>query len=318
MKNILKYILKKTITLITTFILVSLIIFFVFQVIPGDPVLIILGPDAEQAQISALRASLGLDDPLFLRYINWLKNILRGDMGTSIRYNIPTVSLIKDRLPVTFTLTLMSLAFSSITGIIFGIIIGKYNDSFIGRALSIISQIGLSIPVFLVGFMLAFVFGVLFSLLPTSEFAPFSTSVSLALKSLLLPSIAISIGASSVIVRFLKNSISLNMDEEYVRTAKSRGQSDNKILFNHILRNALLPSITIIGMILADIISGSIIIENVFSLPGIGQLIVTAINTRDFPLIQSLCLYILFTVVLVNTVVDIIYGLIDPRIRRNS
>jgi len=312
----LKYLGKKLLTLITTFILVSLIVFFVFQIIPGDPVLIILGPEAEEAQILALRETLRLDNPLFSRYFLWLRNILRGDMGISVRYNMSVSELISGRLSVTLSLTLMSLLISTFFGILFGVIIGKYNDTFIGKILSTLSQIGLSIPSFWLGFMLSFVFGVLFSLLPTSGFVPFSVNFWGAIRSLILPSVAISIGASSVIIRFLKNSIAINLEEDYVRTAKSRGQSGNKILFGHVLRNALLPSITIIGLILADIVSGSIIIENIFNLPGIGQLLITAISVRDLPLLQSLCLYILFTVVLANTAVDVINRLIDPRIRR--
>ncbi|MDL2248476.1 ABC transporter permease [Tyzzerella sp. OttesenSCG-928-J15] len=306
---------SKLAAFISSLIIISLIVFFVFQILPGDPALIILGADADPNQLEALRESLGLNLPLAERYINWVKGALTGDFGTSIRYNIPVSQLIMSRLPVTAALGLMAIAMSIIIGLFFGIVISKYRNSPFGHILSLLTQLGLAIPTFWLGIMLMLIFSVILNIFPSGRYISIENDFWGFWKSLFLPALALAIGNGVVIVRFLKSSVESNMEKDYVRTAKSRGSSNNRILFVHVLRNACLPVITIIGMIAAETLSGSIIVENVFSLPGLGQLIVTSIATRDLPLVQATCLYIAFIVVSINFIVDGIYKIADPRLR---
>lgn len=310
-----RYFLNKFIVLITTLILISLTVFFVFQILPGDPALIILGADADPKQIQLLSEKMGFDLPYYERYFNWVRGALQGDFGNSIRFNTPVLELMKARIPVTVQIGIFSVLLSVFIGIPLGILIGRYSDTGFGRFLSAVAQLGLAIPTFWLGLILILIFSITFSFFPSGQYVPIQHGFFLWAKSIFLPALSLAIGNISIIVRFLKNSIMENMTEDYVRTARSRGQKEGSILISHVLRNALLPVITILGMIIAETLSGTIIIENVFSLPGIGQLTVMAIEARDLPLVQALSLYIAAVVVIVNFGVDVLYRMIDPRMR---
>jgi peptide/nickel transport system permease protein len=306
---------KKGFSLIFTLFLVSLVTFGVFNILPGDPALIILGPDADFLQLEALREQLGLHMPLPSRYLGWIKNLLQGDLGTSIRYHQSVSTLIKERILVSTVLSLMATLFTLIIGIPLGIYLAKKEDSLIGNLLSGITQLGIAIPSFWMGILLTLFFSLTLRWIPSTTYVPFSTSTKDALISLILPSLSISLGTSCVLIRYLKNSIAGEKNKLYVQTARSKGLSENSILMRHILKNALIPSLTILGMLLVDILGGSIIIENVFHIPGLGNLIVNSINSRDFPLIQALVLYLATIVVTFNYFVDFLYTIVDPRIK---
>ena len=308
---------NKLIAFLVSLVLISVIVFFVFQILPGDPALIILGADADVNQIEALRESMGLNLPISTRYFNWVKGALSGDFGMSIRYNRPVLQLIAGGLPVTITMGVMALFMSIAIGLSFGTIISKYSHTWGGQLLSALTQIGLAIPTFWLGLMLMLVFSVMFKLFPTMNHIHYSEDFFGFVKGLFLPSLAVAMGNSSIIIRFFKNSVNDNMNRDYVRTALSRGCNSNRVLFTHVFRNALLPIITIIGMIAAETLSGSMIVENIFGLTGLGSLIITAISTRDLPLIQATCLLVAVVVVSVNFIVDALYKFADPRLRVN-
>ncbi|MDC7126574.1 MAG: ABC transporter permease [Spirochaetales bacterium] len=310
-----KYALKKIVTIASTLLVISLLTFGVFQILPGNPVDIILGVDADPLQVKALTQQLGLDLPLGQRYISWITGILKGDMGNSIRYQVPVEQLLKQSLPVTISLTLMSMLITLIVVVPVSIFLAKHNNKKVGVLISFIMQIGIAIPSFWVGILLVMFFSVTLHWLPSGDYSPLSQGFLNYIRSLLLPSLSIAIGSSAVVIRYLKTTILDNMNMDYVRTARSKGVARNKVLYKHVLRNALLPTITILGMLIVNALGGSIIVENVFNLPGTGHLVITGVANRDFPLVQSVVFYLAATVVFINLITDLLYAIIDPRIR---
>lgn len=308
------YVLRKMIAIVFTLFIVSLITFSVFEIIPGDPIIAKLGIDADEAQIKALREELQLDLPLSVRYRNWISNALRGDLGESIRFDTPVSSLIRERLQVTFLLAILSLLITIIIGIPLGIITAKYDNHISGIVISLASQLGMALPSFWLGLIMTYIFGLILMLFVPGKYIPISTDFFGALKYLFFPATALAIPKIAVIVRYLRTSVLEEKNQDYVRTAFSKGLTNNLVLYGHILRNALIPVLTIIGMIIADVLGGSLIIEQVFTIPGIGRLLIMAITNRDFPLVQGMVLYIAAIVVLINFIVDILYHIIDPRI----
>ncbi len=309
------YFFKRLFNTLITIFLVSIITFYVFNILPGDPAQVILGLDADEAQITQLRETMDLDSPAVLRYIKWVDNLFHGDLGISYKYQKPVAPILFDALIVTLQLTIYSLLLTLIIAIPFGLLLITRRNKKSYIPLSILSQFGMSIPSFCVAIFLISIFTVGLNILPSLGYVPFSVDSSMNLKSLLLPSLSIAIGASSIVVRYLNNSVNQQMKMDYVRTAYSIGLKERDVLYSQVLRNALIPVVTIIGLIITDILAGSIIVENVFSLPGIGKLITSSITSRDLPLIQALVLYLSLIVVLVNFIIDILYKVIDPRIR---
>ena len=297
--------LGKALNFFTTLFLVTLVTFLTFQVLPGDPATAILGAEAEEAQIIQKRAELGLDQSLYIRYFKWIGGALHGDLGNSYRYDQKVFDLIKGSLKTTAALAFLSLLITVILGLFFGILFAATRKNKFFIALSTISQIWVSIPSFCTGILLILVFTVTFNLLPSVDYNGPS--------SLILPSFAIALGSSSILCRYIKTSIENELKQDYVRTARSKGLNETQVIFRHVLRNALLPSITTLGLITADIFGGSLIVEKVFSLPGIGSLIIKSISDRDFPLIQGLTLYLAFLTLFCNFAVDMLYSIIDPR-----
>ncbi|MFC4402541.1 ABC transporter permease [Gracilibacillus xinjiangensis] len=310
-----RYVLYKLATFAATILLVSMIIFFVFQLLPGNPAHIILGIEAEEAQIEQLEQQLGLDRPPVERYIDWISGLFQADLGESLKYRLPVSEILIDRIPVTFSLTILSLTLTIAIGIPLGILIARTEGKWISVLLSVITQLGIAIPSFWFGFIIILVFGVILNLFPTYGYVPWSEDFFGALRSLFLPSLAIAISNIAVIIRYLRNTILDQSKMEYVRTARCKGLTERKIMYGHILRNALIPIITILGLTIADTLGGSIIIENVFALPGLGNLLIQSITSRDFPLVQSMVLYIAVLVIFINFIVDLLYRVVDPRIR---
>ena len=306
-----KYVLKKIVTMVCTLFVISLLTFGVFQILPGNPVDVILGVDADPLQAQALEKQLGLDLPLGERYVNWIGDLFRGDLGDSIRYQVPVGDLLKSSLPVTISLTVFSLLITVVTVIPIAIFLAKNNNKKSALFLSFLTQIGVAVPSFWLGILLIMLFAVTLQVLPSGDFIPFSEDPLGCIRSLILPSVAIAIGTSAVVIRYLKNTLLDQMNLDYVRTARSKGATQKRVLYRHVLKNALLPTITILGMTVVDVLGGSIIVENVFNLPGIGHLITSGVGNRDFPLVQGL----VFMVIVINLVVDLLYMAVDPRIR---
>ena len=310
-----KIIFKKLISLFLTLFFVSLIIFFVFQVLPGNPAEIILGTEADEAQVLALEKELGLDKPILVRYGNWIKDILKLDMGTSLKYQVPVKDLFLKKLPVTLYLTFFSLFLSLIIAIPLSIQITAKSDKWYSSIITAITQLGISIPSFWLAFLLIYVFAVKLGLFNTLSYNAMSGNFLQKLSKFFLPSLAIAIPNIATIIRYMQSAILDEINKDYVRTARMKGLLLKDILYKHVLRNALIPVITIIGISITSSVGGSLIVENVFSLPGIGSLIVQSISSRDFPLIQSVVLAVAFMVIFINLIVDILYRIVDPRIR---
>ncbi len=302
-----KFYLEKASDFITSLIFVSLVTFLTFQLLPGNPALTILGADADEAQIAVLENELHLDRPLALRYLIWVKGALKGDLGNSYKYKQSVNSIIISRFSTTLCLASLSLFFTVLIGIGGGLFFAATRKNKLLRPIFYGFQVFISIPSFCTALLLIIIFTVKLGLLPSMGSDSF--------QSFLLPAFAISLGSGSILARYVKTSVENEFKNDYVRTARSKGLSENQVLFRHILRNALIPSITTLGLIAADIFGGSIIIENVFSIPGIGKLIVTSISSRDFPLLQGLTLYLASITLFCNFAVDILYSVIDPRIR---
>ncbi|HLQ73599.1 MAG TPA: ABC transporter permease [Bacillota bacterium] len=309
------YVVRRIILLMITLLLVSLITFFVFQVMPGDPVRIMLGPDATDVQVATLKAQLGLDEPLYVQYVKWISGLLTGDLGESVRFSMPVFDLISERLPVTLSLTMMSLIFVVIIAIPLGVFMAKRQNQWIDVIFSSVMQLGMAIPSFWLGMLLIIYLGMTFSFFSVSGYIPWTESVAGAFSSLLLPALTIAIPQSAIKFRYVRNTVIEQLGLDYVRTVRSKGMLETYILFRHVLKNAMIPILTIFGLIFAEIIAGTIIVEQVFGLPGVGSLLVSSISYRDFPLVQGIVMYITIAVVIINFIVDVLYSILDPRIR---
>lgn len=309
------YIIRRVMLFIVTVALVSLITFAVFQVMPGDPIRIMLGPDADEAQIATLKAQLGLDQPLYTQYFEWIKGLMTGDLGQSIRFSKPVSELILDRLPVTISLAIMTLTIVVVVAIPLGIFVAKRQNKLSDVVFSTVTQLGMAIPSFWLGMLLILYLGMNFKFFSVSGYVPWTQSVTGALGALLLPAMTIAIPQIAVKFRYVRNAILEQLRLDYVRTLRSKGIKEKKVLYKHVLRNSMIPILTIFGLITAEVIAGTIIVEQVFGLPGIGKLLITSISYRDFPLVQGIVMYITLAVVFINFLVDILYSILDPRIR---
>ncbi len=311
-----KSILKKTLALIITLFLVSLLAFLAFQIIPGDPTTKMLGTEATPEAVAALRAELGLDKPALVRYFSWLWNFVRGDMGTSFSYKLPVAQMIGEKLPITALLTSLSFVFTVIFSIPLGTLAGSIRSSLGDKTMVVSNQLFMSIPAFFLGMLVCYVCGLLLRLFIPGAFVPYEQDFWGCLSYLVFPALSIAIPRIAMTVKMLRGSIQKELSREYVVTAQSRGCSRWEILFGHVLRNALLPVITFLAVSMAEILTGSIIIEQVFTIPGIGRLLLASISNRDFPVVQGIVVILAAWIVIVNFLADMINRLLDPRLRK--
>lgn len=312
-----KYLARRAATLIVTMILVSLITFLAFNVIPGDPASIILGTNASPEKVELLRHEMGLDQSLPVRYIGWVVDFIKGDPGKSIRFSEPVGTLILSRLPVTLWLSIMTLLLVFVISIPLGIYTAKKEGTIIDTFIGVVCQVNIAIPSFFLGMLLILVFGIILKMFAPGKYIDYRQDFAGFLGYLIIPALAIALPKIATVVKFLRASVIQQLSSDYVRTAFSKGNKENAVLYGHVLKNALITIITLTGMIVADILAGSIIIEQLFSLPGIGRLLIMSISARDFPLIEVIVVYIAFIVVFMNFIVDVLYQVIDPRIRIN-
>ncbi len=315
-----KYICKKIITLIMTLFFVSVAAFLAFQVIPGDVVTSILGTEATPEREEALREELGLNDPPMERYVNWMSGVLKGDFGVSYRYSktmnerMPVAELIGDKLPVTLWLAFYSLVLIVLISIPLGVLWAQTKNRYLDAVLNVISQSAMAVPAFFLGILVTYLFGILLKCFTPGGYVSYREDFAGFMRYLLFPAVSIAIPKIAMTARFLRNSMLTELRADYVRTAYSKGCTDKQVMYAHVLRNALMPVITFLGMIIAETIAGSIVVEQVFGLPGIGSLLISSISTRDFPVVEILVLYITSVVIIVYCLIDILYRMIDPRI----
>ena len=306
--------LKKVISLIITLFFVSLITFFAFRVIPGDSAITKLGMDASKEQIESFREALGLNDGLPTQYVRFLKDALQGDFGKSIQYNTPVSTLIQERLPVTVWLAFLSFLLIVIVSVPLGLLASKKEDSIMDRIITLLTQTFMAIPAFFLGIIITLVFGVVLHWFSPGGYVKPSSNFGRFLSYMIYPALAVSIPKIAMMVKFLKTSVLRELNLDYVRTAKSKGQRKNVILYRHVLKNALMPVITFLGMITAESLAGSIVVEQVFNLPGMGRLLITAIFNRDYSVVQAVVLYVAAIVIIINFLVDLLYRKVDPRV----
>ena len=310
-----KYIAKKAVAMLVTLLIISALAFLAFEVIPGDPTTKMLGTEWTAERAAVLRAELGLDDALPLRYIRWLGGFFGGDLGVSYSYNVPVRELLHGKLGVTAALSLMAFVLVVLISIPLGLRLAEKAGKTLDKIVTIISQIMMAIPPFFIGIIFTSVFGLALRLFIAGSFVSIRESFWGFWWYLFFPALAIALPKSAMTLKLLRSSILSELDEDYVRTAYSRGNSRKSALRTHVLRNSLMPVITFLAVTLADIVAGSIIIEQVFLIPGIGRLLLLSISNRDFPVVLAIVMIIAALVIFVNFLADVVYQLIDPRIR---
>lgn len=311
-----KYLIKKFLTLIITLLLISFLTFAAFSVIPGDAALNKLGDEATEEQIMALREEMGLNDPLLVRYVKWLAAALQGDFGKSYHYEEMTVSsLLADRLPVTVLLAAISFALILLFSIPIGIFSARFSGSWIDVLINQLSQFVMAVPAFFLGILLTYIFGLVLHFFQPGNFVHPTEDLGACVKYLFFPAVAVALPKIAMVVKYLRNSVISELNKDYVRTAASKGNTENAVLYAHVLKNAMIPVITFLAMVIADILAGSIVVEQVFSAPGIGRLLITSISSRDYPVVQAIVLYVTSVVVIINFIVDVLYQLLDPRVK---
>jgi peptide/nickel transport system permease protein len=302
--------------LAATLLLVSLLVFVVIRVLPGDPALIILGLEASPESVARVRRALGLDQPIAVQYVQWAARAARGDLGRSIQYDVPVTGLILSRLQVTLPLTLLAGGFMVVAAIPLGVFAATRHRRLADYATMILSQLGIAIPGFWAGLLLILLFSVRLGLVRAGGFDGWGQGVWPAVKSLLLPAMALGLFQFAVLARTTRSAVLEVLREEYVKTARAKGVDEVRVLFRHTLRNAMIPILTVAGIQLGQLMAGSIILESVFYLPGLGRLALGAISARDLPVVQGVVLFVASVIVAINVAVDVLYGVLDPRIRR--
>ncbi len=311
-----KYFVNKIITLIITLLFISLLTFSAFSVIPGDAAISRLGVDASPEAIEKLQKEYGLDKPLPIRYAKWLGGALKGDFGKSYKYERMTVSqLIATRLPVTVLLAVMSFIIIIVVAVPLGMLSARFSGRWPDIAINQVTQIIMAIPSFFLGIIITYIFGLILKMFQTGGFVDMAKDFWGCVRFLLFPAIAVALPKIAMVVKYLRNSVLAEVGKDYVRTAYSKGNTETQVLYGHVLRNALIPVITFVAMVVAEILAGSLVIEQVFGIPGMGRLLVSSISTRDYPVVQAAVLYITSVVVIINFLVDILYQVADPRVR---
>ena len=309
------YIFKKTGVLIATLLLVSLLAFLAFQIIPADPVTMMLGTDYTPERAEALRHQLGLDRGVLVRYWDWLSGFVRGDMGVSYSYAVEVREVLRGKIAVTAALSLLSWFLVTAVSIPLGIALARYKGRKLEQITVSLNQILMSVPSFFLGILLTWLFGLVLRLFIPGRFVPFSESVPGCLGYLFFPALAISVPKTAKTAKLLRSAILGEMKQDYVLTAYSHGNSRWMVISRHVLRNALLPVVTYLAMSLADIVASSIIVEQVFVVPGLGRLLIASISNRDFPVALCIVVMIAFVVVVMNYLADLLTQAIDPRVR---
>ena len=318
MKERVTYILSRVLELVITLLIVSLLTFVAFSIIPGDTASVLLGINASPAQLEALREKLGLNDPLWYRYLSWLKGAFTGDLGDSTAFGKPVAELIVSRLPVTFGLSFLSLILVLVISYPSAVISSGKPGKFWDQFFSVIGHVSFAIPPFVLSLISILVTSKIFGYFGVGKYVEPSKDFFGYVYCLLLPAFCVAVPKIAMAFKFLRASILTEKNNDYVRTSKSRGLSNIKIMFRHILPNSNVSAITALSIILSDLLGGSLIVEQVFNLPGLGRLLLQAIGRRDFPLISGIVFYLAAMMVIVYFLADILMNLCDPRLRKNG
>jgi len=309
------YTIRRVIATIPVMGVVALFVFSLLFLAPGDPAAIIAGDQATPDDVERIRASLGLDRPFLVRFLEWLFRVVQGDLGVSIFTNLPVAHMIKQRLEPTFSLMALTLTIALTFAIPMGVVAAWKHGTWIDRFVMLFAVLGFSVPVFVVGYLLAYTFALQLDWFPVQGYTPIANGLGGWLSNLMLPAVALGGVFIALIARITRATMLEVLSQDYVRTAKAKGVGQRAILFVHALKNAAVPIITIIGLGFAGLIGGAVVTESVFAIPGVGRLVVDAILRRDYPVIQGVVLMFSFVYVIVNLIVDLLYTVFDPRIR---
>ncbi len=309
------FLFRRTAQMLVALLGVSLIVFAIIHLVPGDPIRTALGTRFDPEIYEALRVRNGLDQPLFTQYFTWLGNAITGDLGVSFRSGRPVTELVLERLPATIALALAALVIALIVALPLGIISAIRQGTALDDVATAVSQVGVSVPDFWAGIMYILLFSLTLSWLPPSGFVPFSDSPIEFLRHLILPALSVGLVSGAIIFRFVRSSVLEALNQDYVRTARAKGLSQRKVILGHVLPNAWIPIVTVVGLQLGFLLGGVVVVETIFAWPGLGRLALLAVQDRDFPVLQGAVLYIALIFLLISLIVDILYGFLDPRIR---
>jgi peptide/nickel transport system permease protein len=309
------YIARRLLALVPVALVVATIAFVLIHLAPGDPASVIAGPDATRADVERIERQLGLDAPLPVQLLRWFGRLARGDLGQSIFLRRPVTEAILDRIEPTLLLTLFAIVISIVIGVPAGVISARYHNTATDQTLMVIALLGVSIPNFLLGLLFIMVFSVWLGWFPVAGYSPLEYGWLKTLRSLVLPAFALGLVQSALIARIARSSMLDVLREQFITAGRAKGLGERAVIYKHALKNAMIPTVTIIGISFAILISGAVVVETVFNIPGLGRLIISAVLRRDYPVIQGVVLCIAGAYMLINLAVDLSYMLFDPRVK---
>lgn len=312
------FLLKRMVTLLATLVVASMVVFWVLEVLPGDAAQVMMGPDASPEAVQALAAQLGLDLPPLARYGLWVAGMLSGDLGNSYAYSSPVLSLILERLAVTVPLAVMAMLLTTALALTVGIYAASRHNRLGDVGLMGLTQVGIAVPNFWFAILLILLFSVHLNWFSAGGFPGWDEGVAQALKSLVLPAISLAVVQAAILARITRSAVLDVLREDFVRTARAKGLSQRATLWGHVLRNAMIPVITVMGLQFANLLAGTIVVENVFYLPGLGRLVFQSIANRDLIVVRNCVMLLAAMVIVVNFVVDVLYAVIDPRVKASD
>jgi peptide/nickel transport system permease protein len=309
------YLLRRVLAVIPVMVIVATVAFVLIHLAPGDPASVIAGPYASADDVAKLRRQLGLDEPLPAQLIRWYGRLLTGDLGNSIFLRRPVLEAIAERLEPTLLLTSWATLIAVLIGVPAGIVAARYHNSATDQTLMALALLGLSVPNFLLGLLMILLFGVWLGWLPVAGYVPLESGLWPNVRSLLMPSVSLGLVQSALIARITRSSMLDVLREQYILAGRAKGLAEPTVVYKHALKNAIIPTLTVIGITVAILIGGAVVIETVFNIPGLGRLIISAVLRRDYPVLQGVVLLIAVTYTVVNLLVDLAYLALDPRIR---
>lgn len=312
------FLFKRILTLIATLIGTSVIVFLVLEILPGNAAQMLMGADASPEAVAALATKLGLDQPAWTRYWHWIGGMLTGDLGNSYAYGSPVIDLVLERLALTIPLALMAMALTTVLALIVGVTAAAKHNKLGDVGLMGLTQVGIAIPNFWFAILLILVFSVELQWFSAGGFDGWSEGILPGIKALLLPALSLAVVQAAILARITRSAVLEVMREDFVRTARAKGVSQRAVLWGHVLRNAMIPVVTVMGLQFSELLAGTIVVENVFYLPGLGKLIFQSISNRDLIVVRNCVMLLAAMVVVVNFVVDVTYALIDPRLKASD
>jgi len=309
------YLLRRIIAVVPVMLVVATVSFLLIRLAPGDPASVMAGPDATADDLQRLSRQLGLDQPMPVQLVKWYARLAQGDLGSSIFLRRPVLQAVVERLEPTLFLTLWGTLLSVLIGVPAGVVSARYHNTAVDQSFMAFALVGLSIPNFLLGLLMILVFGVWLGWLPVSGYVPLEDGVWLHLRSLIMPALSLGLVQSALVARITRSSMLDVLREQYILSSRAKGLHERVVIYKHALKNAIIPTLTIVGITVALLIGGAVVVETVFNIPGVGRLIISAVLRRDYPVVQGVVLLIALVYTFINLLVDLAYLLIDPRIR---